>query len=95
MNQYDDRLNFCGYFDNPQQSKPIFDPGFDVPCPACGNVIGYHSEINPLKTISLMDYHREDGKSWFFRVHKYCWNQLSDDDQIEIEMSVLQTGKNK
>lgn len=85
----DKRYNFCGYFDDPTQTVPVFDPGFDVPCPCCGKQIGRHNEQNRLKTINLMDFDRKDSRSWFFRVHHDCWSKLNDDDQQVIETSVL------
>ena len=85
----DKRYNFCGYFDDPKQTVPVFDPGFDVPCPCCGKKVGRHNEKNRLKTINLMDFDRKDNRSWFFRVHNNCWRNISDDDQQVIEMSVL------
>lgn len=40
-----------GYFDDPDQTVPAFDPGLDAPCPACLNVrLGNW----PVVTISLM-----------------------------------------
>lgn len=72
-----------GYFDDPDQTVPAFDPGLEVPCPICLCRI----DRQPVKTISLMG--TNGNRSYFFRAHKHCWNGASDEDKTKIEHSLI------
>ena len=56
-----------GYFDAPEQTKPAFDPGVDVPCPGCVEKLS-----DPMRTDSIFPI---GNKSYFFRFHKKCANR--------------------
>ena len=83
------RTDIIGYFTEKNQTIPEHDPGPDGKCPVCALVVGRHSDNNPLKTISLMWEDRWPDRSYFFRVHKPCWEALSDGERAGIEESVL------
>ena len=56
-----------GYFDDPLQTKPKYDPPVNLPCPYCKEPM-HHFDV---RTIGFMNAkHRT--RSWFYRVHKSC-----------------------
>lgn len=67
-----------GYFDNPNEEAPAYDPGLEVGCPVCSENIS-----PPLKTISLML--AGDSRSYFYRTHKVCYDGLSPDEKIKLD----------
>ena len=69
---------FLGYFDDPTQQEPTFDPGVDISCPVCLRKL-----YDPMKTISLMKI--GSNKSYFFRIHKHCSGPEAD----KIEWSIV------
>jgi hypothetical protein len=73
-----------GYFDDPDQTVPAFDPGLDAPCPACLNV---HLGNWPVVTISLMV--PGDNRSYFYRMHKRCYEQLNDDQRNIFDSDII------
>ncbi len=73
-----------GYFDNPLQETPAYDPGLDVDCPVC-----YDRLSHPMKTISVMAV--GDSKSYFYRVHKTCFESLSEEQAIELDSVIIGT----
>ncbi len=77
-------MDIFGYFDNPIQTKPARDPGLTAPCPVCTEPVG---EV-AIKTISLIA-HPDDGRSYFFRAHKDCWKNASEDEQSHIESLLI------
>lgn len=76
------RSDVFGHFDDPYSDVPAHDPGMGGKCAACGQILE-----RPVKTISLMPYKHD--RSYFFRVHKCCWESLSEQDQDEIESVVI------
>ena len=71
-----------GWFEGHAET-PSYDPGMEGTCPACGKQLD-----RPVKTISLMPDER-NGRSYFFRSHKECWENLSDHEQWLIESSLI------
>ncbi len=71
-----------GYFDDPTQAEPAYDPGLDVLCPCCLRPLS-----KPIKTISLMAPGSQ--KSWFFRTHKVCWENATPNEKMGIESSLI------
>lgn len=67
---------FYGYFDDPQQVSPAFDPGLSVDCPYCGKKLSA-----PVVTTSMMRSEHPD-RSYFYRAHKAC---LQDATQADID----------
>ena len=71
-----------GYFSDPSQVSPVYDPGLTAPCPHC-----LHRLWLPVMTISLM---REGSPcSYFYRAHKECHLKASRDDIGRIESSLI------
>lgn len=63
-----------GYYDSPTQTEPVYDPGLNVDCPACGQPLNL-----PVTTISLALYDRQNGdRSYFYRAHKQCYDALDE-----------------
>lgn len=66
---------FIGWFDNPHETEPAYDPGISmVDCPFCNESLGRHSPTNRLMTISIVS-EGVDGKSLFYRAHKDCYQR--------------------
>lgn len=74
-----------GYFDNPVDKNPTFDPGLSVPCPFCLQSV----VKGALKTISLMLI--GGGRSYFYRTHKGCYERASSKDVNRLESSLIDT----
>ncbi len=79
-----------GYFDAPEQVTPVFDPGLDVACPVCHKILGPHTPDNRLKAISVIAYTSEtnqfaDDRCYFYRAHADCYNNLSVEEQADID----------
>ena len=75
------RKDIFGWFDNTSDT-PAHDPGMNGLCPVCSKTLE-----RPVKTISLML--DGDDKSYFFRVHKQCWEGLSEHEKWLIESSLI------
>lgn len=73
-----------GYFDDVEQGKPTFDPGLNVDCPACGRTLNA-----PVVTTSLML--PNDGRSYFYRMHKVCHSQLTDEEHMMFDSDIIDT----
>lgn len=76
------RLDVFGYFEG-LGDVPVHDPGMEGKCPVCGKTLS-----RPVKTISLMPVAR-NGRSYFFRAHKSCWESATDEDKSHIESSLI------
>ncbi len=70
-----------GYFED-FSDTPKYDPGLDVNCLICMKPLSL-----PLKTISVTKI--KDLRSYFFRVHKNCWESLSEKEQKNYESSII------
>lgn len=76
------RTDVFGWFSG-LEDKPQHDPGLNGICPVCA------AQLNkPVKTISLMPETR-NGKSYFFRCHKSCWDNIDDEEKNSIESSLI------
>jgi hypothetical protein len=65
------RNNNCiyGWFDDPEQDTPTYDPPRDAPCLFCGNPV--HND--DVRTHSLMwDGPVYAKRSYFYRTHRTC-----------------------
>lgn len=77
------RKDIFGYFDNPLFSDvPSHDPGLETICPLCADKLK-----RPVKTISLM--RENDPKSYFYRTHKSCYENASEDEIMRVESSLI------
>jgi hypothetical protein len=59
---------FYGWFDDPNQIEPTYEPPRDAPCPFCGFAI--HG--GDVRTHSLMYRHEYGRRSYFYRTHRTC-----------------------
>jgi hypothetical protein len=71
-----------GYFDNPAEETPVYDPTLDVDCPVCFKKLSL-----PVKTISLMLV--GDSRSYFYRTHKACYDGLSPDEKTKLDSMLI------
>lgn len=71
-----------GYFDQPEQTAPTFDPGLDALCPHCLQKLE-----RPVRTISLLV--PSDSRSFFYRVHRACAERATEQQVTEIESSLV------
>lgn len=67
-----------GYFSEPGQQEPTYDPGLNVECPVC-----YRRLTSPMVTVSLAI--EEDTRSYFYRAHKGCFEDLTEDEQSDLD----------
>jgi len=71
-----------GYFDSPFSEVPAHDPGLEIDCPIC-----YLPLSHPMKTISLLA--EGDSLSYFYRVHKDCYEGLSPEQEAELDAALV------
>jgi hypothetical protein len=77
------RLDVFGWFENPGDETPAHDPGVKGVCPGCGKQL-----FPPLMTVSLM--HAIGGhRSYFYRLHKACDENLSEKEKGAIDCSLM------
>jgi hypothetical protein len=69
---------FYGWFDDPHQTEPTYDPPHDGPCPICGHSIS-HDDV---RTHSLLFYGEYAARSYFYRTHRSCAESDKADDVI-------------
>lgn len=74
-----------GYFTEPDQTEPAYDPGLNLPCPICHRML---TEA-PVLTISLVSLNGPSCWSYFYRVHRACHNQLTNRQRQELDDFVL------
>jgi len=76
------RKDIFGYFED-KSEKPVHDPGLKTICAVCAKNLR-----KPLQTISLMPFNKRN-RSYFFRVHKKCWEEASKREKMLIESSLV------
>lgn len=59
---------FYGWFDDPNQIVPSYEPPTDAPCLFCGSKIG----ATDIRTHSLMYQGQYAARSYFYRTHRTC-----------------------
>lgn len=74
-----------GYFDDPTQLKPTYDPELEVDCPICNQPLNYPTR--QVKTISLMA--EGDSRSYFYRTHKTCYENLSPQEVTNLDSIII------
>lgn len=73
-----------GYYDNPTQTEPAYDPGVEgTLCPYC------LIELNHLDIRSYSLMVPGDSKSFFYRVHRSCDELVTEDERQIIESSLI------
>jgi hypothetical protein len=68
-----------GYFTDPFQAEPVYDPDLDVPCQICAQPL----DATDVRTISLMV--PDDTRSYFYRVHRSCHEPLSETERCSVD----------
>lgn len=71
-----------GYFDDPAQTEPTYDPGLEIDCPVCHKPLA-----TPYKTISLMV--PGDDRSYFYRTHRACYANLTLEQETELDSLII------
>jgi hypothetical protein len=79
LNEQELQPRIYGYFTEPTQTIPEFDPGLDALCPICAKAL----DANDVRTISLMV--PDDDRSYFYRVHRSCHEPLSKTDRCKVD----------
>jgi len=77
------RSDIFGWFDHPDQTTPTHDPGIETICPICAKKLS-----RPLMTISLMPEANRN-KAYFYRVHKNCYEDLTTEEEINLDSSLI------
>lgn len=77
-------MKLYGYFDDPEQTEPVFDPGLDVFCPVCYQKL---TGFRQIVTISLLV--EGDNRSYFYRVHKGCHMNLDEAQQSNLDGLII------
>lgn len=72
-------IRIYGYFTDPQQTEPVFDPELSVACPVCAKAL----DVNDVRTISLVV--PGDSRSYFYRVHRSCHEPLSEQERVRVD----------
>ena len=72
-----------GYFDNPHENEPAYDPGLGVDCPVCEKTLAHRL----VRTISLML--PGDTRSYFYRVHAACWRRLTEAEKTIYDSAII------
>lgn len=72
-----------GYFTD-FSNTPEYDPGLECECIIC-----FEKLSKPMITCSLMGLDINDGRSYFYRAHKECYNSLTKEEITEIDSSLI------
>ncbi len=75
-----------GFFAD-SSSAPDYDPGLDCRCIVCDIGLRW----SPIKTICVAPV--GGNRSYFFRVHRACWETISESDKSDIESSIIDAHK--
>ena len=59
---------FYGWFDDPRQAEPTYEPPRDAPCLFCG----FSIQADDVRTHSLMYREEYAPRSYFYRTHRSC-----------------------
>jgi len=63
-----DGNSFYGWFDDPDQAEPTYEPPRDTPCLFCGTSV----HVEDVRTHSLMYRGQYAARSYFYRTHRSC-----------------------
>jgi hypothetical protein len=84
----DDFLRALGYFDQPGQTIPAYDPPVDLPCPYCEEPMNRFN----IRTHGFMNT-RHRRRSWFFRTHRTCDEKASEEQKNKLFESMSLTSE--
>jgi hypothetical protein len=70
---------FYGWFDDADQTRPTYEPPRNAPCPYCGNAIS----ADDVRTHSLMYNGEYAARSYFYRTHRTCADQVSPGESAD------------
>lgn len=96
LKDYRSNPEYFGYYDNPVQKEPAYDPGQTAPCLICGGP--WIPET--VRTITFVRWDSDLGKpaghiAYFYRVHQACHDGLGSDEQRkEFEGRMFESTEN-
>lgn len=70
---------FYGWFDDPDQTAPTYEPPRDAPCLFCGADL----HADDVRTHSLMVPSAYATRSYFYRTHRSCAEDNSEDTDLD------------
>lgn len=70
---------FYGWFDDPTQTEPSYEPPRDAPCGFCGHAV-YAEDV---RTHSLMYSGQYAARSYFYRTHSTCAQRDSTNSALD------------
>lgn len=84
-------FEYCGYFDDPEQTLPVYHMGEAQLCPVCNEPVGYlHKSVQvlPLEPVT---------RSYFFYLHDECCENTAAIDEfsgllVDTDASFLPPG---
>jgi len=84
MDKGTNKSKLIGYFDD-YSNVPTYDPPLDSPCIVCG------VKMQPPRVTVSVCLTRDDypDRSYFYRAHKACYNNLSPSDISDIDGAIL------
>lgn len=68
-----------------KDGKPLYDPGIDVPCPFCLEVI----TEGDVRTLNLMQMQRKPHLSVFYRAHRTCHEKSGEKEKNHLDQIVM------
>lgn len=77
------RSDVFGWFDSPYDDVPTYDPMLSESiCPVCSRRISA-----PMVCVSIMK--EGDSRSYFYRAHKSCYGDLSEEDKMSLDSGLI------
>lgn len=71
-----------GWFDDPDQSEPTYEPPRDAPCLFCGTAV-HADDVRTHSLIAPGDY---AARSYFYRTHRTCAERGESRDGMVLDM---------
>jgi len=86
-------MRIYGYFDDPAQTVPVFDPGLNVGCPICGKSPILPDDVRTISLIVPKEFKHTSGRvdtssaerSYFYRVHRSCHEPLDEKQRSALD----------
>ena len=81
---YRSNPDYFGYYDDPTQREPKYDPMQTAPCLICGE----SWTPDTVRTLTFVRWSSVEGKPasticYFYRIHRACHDRLGSDEQRE------------
>lgn len=81
MYDYTTNPEYFGYFDDPSQIEPTYDPGQNAPCLICGKP--WMPGTVHITIFATWDETKQKDTCYFYRFHRTCHDGLGSDEQRE------------